>query len=65
LTLRDRILAKYRSGNIEYDEAIRFVGEKAFDDVVPHFFAAVYKSKKPQNYRWPGAKLKDGSIPDY
>ncbi len=23
------------------------------------------ESKKPQSYRWPGAKLKDGSITDY
>ena len=23
------------------------------------------ESKKPQTYRWPGAKLKDGSVGDY
>jgi galactonate dehydratase len=23
------------------------------------------ESRKPQTYRWPGAKLKDGSIADY
>ena len=27
--------------------------------------AAEAESRKPQNYRWPGAKLKDGSVADY
>jgi hypothetical protein len=36
-TKMERIVAKYRSGNIEYDEAIRLVGKKAFEHVVPRF----------------------------
>ncbi len=37
ITVMERVVAKYRSGNIEYDEAIELVGQKAFDDVVPRF----------------------------
>lgn len=31
------------------------IGEKALEEA----------AKKPQTYKWPGAKLKDGSIADY
>ena len=37
ITVMERVVAKYRSGNIEYDEAIELVGQEAFDDVVPRF----------------------------
>jgi len=37
LTVMERIVAKYRTGSLGYDEAIRRVGLEAFNDVVPRF----------------------------
>jgi hypothetical protein len=37
ITVMERVVAKYRTGNIDYDEAIELVGQKAFGDVVPRF----------------------------
>jgi hypothetical protein len=37
VTVMERVVAKCRSGNIGYDEAIEMVGRHAFDDVVPRF----------------------------
>jgi len=37
ITVMEHVVAKHHSGNIGYDEAIDFVGSKAFDDVVPRF----------------------------
>lgn len=37
ITVMERFVAKYRSGAIDYDEAIVMVGQNAFDDVVPRF----------------------------
>ena len=37
ITVMERIVAKYRSGGIDYEQAIQLVGQKAFDDVVPRF----------------------------
>jgi hypothetical protein len=37
VTVMERVVAKCRSGNIGYDQAIEMVGRHAFDDVVPRF----------------------------
>lgn len=37
LTVMEKVVARYKGGAIGYDEAIRFVRDNAFGDVVPRF----------------------------